>query len=148
METATREDVIVAYEKDGQPLTEQLRLVIPGMNGNLWIAQITSITVSTTESQSNDPMSLPLPTPTPTPKQFPTPPPKTQPENQTTTEPVNPQTNNQPAQQQASSSSGVPAEYGYPIAFAAIVAPIAAIGYASHKRRKNHKTNSTTRAYT
>ena len=41
------DDIIVAYEFDGQPLPETLRLVVPGMNGEFWIAWLTSIKVST-----------------------------------------------------------------------------------------------------
>jgi hypothetical protein len=43
---ALRSDVILAYEKDGNPLTEILRLVIPYANGNMWINMVTSITMS------------------------------------------------------------------------------------------------------
>jgi DMSO/TMAO reductase YedYZ molybdopterin-dependent catalytic subunit len=39
--------IIVAYEMDGQPLVEGLRLIVPGANGAVWIALITFITVST-----------------------------------------------------------------------------------------------------
>ncbi len=46
-EMAMRQDVIVAYEKDGSPLSEGFRLVVPGENGNIWIAMITSISLST-----------------------------------------------------------------------------------------------------
>ena len=49
IETAMRPDVIIAYELDGNPLKENLRLVLPGMNGNLWISMIASITLSTTQ---------------------------------------------------------------------------------------------------
>jgi DMSO/TMAO reductase YedYZ molybdopterin-dependent catalytic subunit len=143
-ETAMRDDVIVAYEKDGQPLSETLRLVIPGVNGNLWIAMITSITASTSGSQSQFPPDLtpptPSPTPMPTPQQFPTPPPPkpitTPQENQTITQPVTPPTNSQPLQQQGSSGPSLPAEYGYPIVFAAIAATAAATGYLIYKRRR------------
>jgi DMSO/TMAO reductase YedYZ molybdopterin-dependent catalytic subunit len=40
-----REDVIIAYELDGLPLSETLRLVIPGENGASWISMITQITI-------------------------------------------------------------------------------------------------------
>ena len=40
-------EIIVAYEMDGQSLVEGLRLIIPGANGASWIAEIVSITVST-----------------------------------------------------------------------------------------------------
>jgi hypothetical protein len=43
LETATRENVILAYEQDGQPLSETLRLVVPGKWGYKWITQVTSI---------------------------------------------------------------------------------------------------------
>lgn len=49
LETAMRPDVIIAYEKDGTPLPEKLRLVIPDANGDVWIAQISSIEMSTQE---------------------------------------------------------------------------------------------------
>jgi DMSO/TMAO reductase YedYZ molybdopterin-dependent catalytic subunit len=41
---------IVAYELNGHPLAEHLRLVLPGKNGDQWIAWITKITVSTVAS--------------------------------------------------------------------------------------------------
>jgi len=44
--TAVRTDIIVAYDLDGAPLTEVLRLVVPEANGNIWIARITSINMS------------------------------------------------------------------------------------------------------
>lgn len=47
IDTAMGSDVIVAYDKDGSPLAETLRLVVPDANGNIWIAMITSISMST-----------------------------------------------------------------------------------------------------
>jgi hypothetical protein len=44
---AMQPQIIIAYERDGQPLTEGLRLIIPGANGGAWIAMITSVTMST-----------------------------------------------------------------------------------------------------
>jgi DMSO/TMAO reductase YedYZ molybdopterin-dependent catalytic subunit len=41
--TALRQDVILAYKKDGQPLTERLRLVVPGKWGYKWISKVTHI---------------------------------------------------------------------------------------------------------
>ena len=41
--TAMREDVIVAYERDGVPLDEKLRLVLPGKWGYKWIGRLTHI---------------------------------------------------------------------------------------------------------
>ncbi|MBT0158387.1 molybdopterin-dependent oxidoreductase [Candidatus Bathyarchaeota archaeon A05DMB-2] len=43
LETAKRADVIVAYQKDGLPLSEKLRLVVPGKWGYKWIAMLTRI---------------------------------------------------------------------------------------------------------
>ena len=42
IETAMRDDVILAYEKDGAPLND-LRLVVPGKWGYKWISQLTNI---------------------------------------------------------------------------------------------------------
>ena len=43
LETATVQDVVVAYGKDGAPLGETLRLVAPGKWGYKWISQLTDI---------------------------------------------------------------------------------------------------------
>jgi hypothetical protein len=43
VDTALRDDVILAYEKDGVPLSEKLRLVVPGCWGYKWIAKVTGI---------------------------------------------------------------------------------------------------------
>ena len=51
IDRAMQPDVIVAYEKDGAYLSETLRLVVPGANGNVWIAMMTSITLSASQSQ-------------------------------------------------------------------------------------------------
>ncbi len=48
---AIQPDVIVAYDKDGVPLPETLRLVVPGANGAVWIAMITSIELSASTSE-------------------------------------------------------------------------------------------------
>ncbi len=41
--TAMRDDVILAYEKDGQPLAQTVRMVIPGKWGYKWIKSVTHI---------------------------------------------------------------------------------------------------------
>jgi DMSO/TMAO reductase YedYZ molybdopterin-dependent catalytic subunit len=41
--TAMREDIILAYERDGMPLSEGLRLVVPGKWGYKWISGLTHI---------------------------------------------------------------------------------------------------------
>lgn len=43
--TATSGNIIVAYEKDGLPLSETLRLVVPGKWGYKWISQLTEISL-------------------------------------------------------------------------------------------------------
>jgi hypothetical protein len=43
LETARRSDVILAYERDGSPLPEAPRLVVPGKWGYKWISQISDI---------------------------------------------------------------------------------------------------------
>ena len=45
VETAMREDVILAYEKDGVLLDEHLRLVVPGKWGYKWISQVAAIEI-------------------------------------------------------------------------------------------------------
>jgi DMSO/TMAO reductase YedYZ molybdopterin-dependent catalytic subunit len=72
--TAMREDVIVAHQLNGEPLAEGLRLVIPGANGNVWIAGINQIIVTAVPSNNptaafilpnfNTHTSSPTPTPT------------------------------------------------------------------------------------
>jgi DMSO/TMAO reductase YedYZ molybdopterin-dependent catalytic subunit len=83
---ALDEDVILAYELDGVPLSETLRLVLPGENGGFWIAQITSITVSMDNSASQPGNSTgnntPVPQQSPSPSSSPSSPPA---EDQTTT---------------------------------------------------------------
>ena len=41
--TAMRNDIILAYEKDGQPLPAKVRLVVPGKWGYKWIYSVTHI---------------------------------------------------------------------------------------------------------
>ena len=43
VETAKREDILIAYEKDDAPLSEKLRLVVPGKWGYKWISQLAVI---------------------------------------------------------------------------------------------------------
>jgi len=88
----TQENVIVAYEFNGSPLPETLRLVLPGANGEFWVAMINHIVISTNSAthsfsgsgvnlpalipQSPTPAPTPAPTPltAPSPKPSPTPP--------------------------------------------------------------------------
>jgi hypothetical protein len=43
LSTAMRDDVILAYEKDGQPLAQTVRMVVPGKWGYKWIKSVTHI---------------------------------------------------------------------------------------------------------
>jgi DMSO/TMAO reductase YedYZ molybdopterin-dependent catalytic subunit len=78
---AMRDDVIIAYAKDEQPLPEVLRLVFPGENGHRWISGIIQMEVSlgqatilemTAPPITNPLLSSPEPFPTPTLKPSPT----------------------------------------------------------------------------
>lgn len=44
---AMQPQLIIAYEKNDMPLSEGLRLIVPGANGAVWISGIASITMST-----------------------------------------------------------------------------------------------------
>jgi DMSO/TMAO reductase YedYZ molybdopterin-dependent catalytic subunit len=109
METALREDVIIAYEQNGQPLSEGLRLVIPDANGNLWISMIDRLQVNmehyeTSQSQAESPKitsptspapqpsatAQPTPSPSPTPEA--TPAPAASPSSSPTATPINAET--------------------------------------------------------
>jgi hypothetical protein len=57
MRDAVREDVIIAYEKDGKSLPEMTRLVIPGTVGGQWISNITKIALP---SSTGFPLEFPI----------------------------------------------------------------------------------------
>ena len=59
---ATDPQIIIAYELNGKPLTEGLRLVLPGLNGAAWIAMITTITTSTETADYPLGLSVGVPT--------------------------------------------------------------------------------------
>jgi DMSO/TMAO reductase YedYZ molybdopterin-dependent catalytic subunit len=80
IDLAMQPQIIVAYERDSQPLAEGLRLIIPEANGGAWIAMITSITMSTSGTdyppaisvgggKENSPVSTQNSTPQPSPYQ-------------------------------------------------------------------------------
>jgi DMSO/TMAO reductase YedYZ molybdopterin-dependent catalytic subunit len=142
MQDAMQQNVIIAYEKDDQPLSEVLRLVVPMANGNIWISMITSI------SQSNVPVSepqAPINSAPPKPEQILPPPQQLQtsePKNQSTASPVIPPSNkssnsqSEPAPQQNSPNSSLPMEYSY-LMISTIIASIAVVsGFLFYKRRK------------
>ena len=135
-----RSDVILAYEKDGSPLTETLRLVVPYANGNMWINMVTSITMSSSAA-SLDPAQIaatvktPMdnnaqliqqinqpaqPTPTP---YTPTPTPSTPaPSNSTISLPTASPTNtNQPPNQNIPENTSFPTEIIYAAALGAVI---------------------------
>jgi DMSO/TMAO reductase YedYZ molybdopterin-dependent catalytic subunit len=136
---ALRSDVILAYEKDGNPLTEVLRLVVPYANGNMWINMVTSITMSSSAA-TLDPAQIaatvrtPLdnnaqliqqinqpaqPTPTP---YAPTPTPTPTPINSTVSLPTESPTNtNQPPNQSIPLNTSLPTEIIYAVALGAVI---------------------------
>ena len=140
----TTEDVIIAYELGGGRLAEKLRLVIPGANGEAWIAWITAISINgPTYSSSPNPQAAsigPDQYSTPqysTPQQSPTPKPSPEPElgDLSTVQPtVTPPADE--VQQQDTSSSSLQTDYGYPILLGTVIAATAALGCLLYKRRK------------
>jgi hypothetical protein len=46
LELAVQPQIIIAYEKDNQSLSEGLRIILPGYNGGSWISMISSISMS------------------------------------------------------------------------------------------------------
>jgi DMSO/TMAO reductase YedYZ molybdopterin-dependent catalytic subunit len=64
MGAAMNGNMIIAYELDGLPLQEVLRLVVPGANGDVWISNIVSIGTLTVAVQTGAMNSrLPIPSP-------------------------------------------------------------------------------------
>lgn len=57
-EVAIQPQIIIAYEKDGEPLFEELRLILPGSNGVSWICLIESITMSTSGANYPEGVSM------------------------------------------------------------------------------------------
>ena len=51
IELAMQPQTIIAYQKDGQPLIEGLRLILMGANGAAWISLITTITMSSSGAE-------------------------------------------------------------------------------------------------
>jgi DMSO/TMAO reductase YedYZ molybdopterin-dependent catalytic subunit len=144
IEDALQENIIIAYEKDDQPLTEGLRLVVPGANGNIWISMITTISqtdVRVPEAQASFASSPPEP------KFSLQPPQSLAPEqsNQSITLPVTPPANSQPqiTPQQNSPSSSSPMDYSF-LVISAIIAAFAAVsGFLFYKRGRITKTTQT-----
>lgn len=153
---ALRPDVLLAYEKDGSPLTETLRLVVPYANGNMWISMVTSITMSSSAA-SLDPAQIaatvrtpmdknaqliqqinqPTHQPTPTPY-TPTPTPTLAPSNSTASLPTASPTNtNQPPNQSIPENTSFPTEIVYAVALGAVIALVIAsfVVYRTRQRK-------------
>jgi DMSO/TMAO reductase YedYZ molybdopterin-dependent catalytic subunit len=77
LDLAVQPQIIIAYELNGQPLPEGLRLVIPDANGAAWISKITFITMSAAGAPYPQAISVGhikdtlVPTTVPTPKPSP-----------------------------------------------------------------------------
>jgi len=154
---ALRSDVILAYEKDGSPLTETLRLVVPYANGNMWINMVTSITMSSSAA-SLDPAQIaatvrtpmdknaqliqqinqpaqPTPTPfTPTPSSTPTPAPGNSTVTLPTASPTN--TSQQPTLDIPANAS-FPLEIVYTVALGTVIALVIASFIFYRTRQRN-----------
>jgi DMSO/TMAO reductase YedYZ molybdopterin-dependent catalytic subunit len=50
IELAMQPQTIIAYQKDGRPIVEDLRLILVGTNGGTWISLITTIEMSSSEA--------------------------------------------------------------------------------------------------
>jgi hypothetical protein len=155
-------DVIVAYEMNGVRLSEVLRLVVPGSNGNVWIAWLTNIWVSTgtvdlgTSSGSAQASASGFGSlyrileqkPEKTVEAEPS-----APKNETVVQPVAPLVNaTQPSEESSQQLDnlpidnsletvelGFPAEIGYAVAFAIAVVVVTA-GYLNHRRKHTSKS--------
>jgi hypothetical protein len=149
LQVAMQPGVIIAYEVNGSPLSEGLRLVVPGANGNIWIALITSITMSTSVisvSQSVAGNGIEPPTDSTgqssTQQQEPVQTQPTTPKNENSTEPVVPPANvTQPAQKASTPPESSPEGLGFPVVVAYAIAlgatvALVAVGYFIHKDRR------------
>jgi DMSO/TMAO reductase YedYZ molybdopterin-dependent catalytic subunit len=137
----SQNSIIVAYELEGSPLPETLRLVIPNANGAAWISKITSISINAaTYPISPNPDAAQIIVGQPrlqqsnTTQTSPTSEPKVQP----TPQPTTPSPTNQSAQHQDALSSNIQNINIYPIIIGAIIATatIVIIGFLFYKHRK------------
>jgi hypothetical protein len=149
LQVAMQPGVIIAYEVNGSPLSEGLRLVVPGANGNIWIAMITSITMSTSVvsvSQSVAGNEIQPPTDSTgqssTQQQETVQTQPTTPKNETSTEPVVPPANvTQPAQKASTPPESSPEGLGFPVVVAYAIAlgatvALVAVGSFIHRGRR------------
>ena len=143
--------LIIAYEKDGQPLVEGLRLIVPDANGAAWITKITSITVSASGAENPPAISVGNPNniiekqpsstqPTPTTPQNPVQPQPSTPENSSSnqatptnvTQPYQPATNPQASTESLSLQTIIVYLIGFVCAFS-----LAAAAYVALMRKRN-----------
>lgn len=102
---------IIAYEYNGKPMSDDLRLVLPDQTGNFWISLITEIRVTYSDAYSIGPVSFGVGTggggtqtqPTASPQPVTTPPPAT-------TTPTPPPVTVQPAQTSQPTQTTAPNE--------------------------------------
>jgi hypothetical protein len=151
---AMQSDTIIAYAKDNSPLSEELRLVLPSQNGNMWIAEITSIAMSPSLAQMPQPIEVTRPfqitLPTnnsavqPSPQQQPTLPQLTQAQkNDTSTEPISTPANSTQSTSKATIPGGSSSE-GFnsgtsTITYGIVLVTILALtmaGYIVHRRQR------------
>ena len=144
--------LIIAYEKDGQPLAEGLRLIVPDANGAAWITKITSITVSTSGAETPPAISVGNPNnviekqPSPTSQQTPIQPQPSTPENSSSnqatstnaTQPFQPATNPQASTESLNLQTIIVYLIGFVCAFSLTAAAYVAI---RHKRKQTLETS-------
>lgn len=148
IQEAMQSDVIIAYELNGSPLPEMLRLVVPEENGNIWIALITSITMSTNIVQSasgggGTDGGIPTSNPTEQPSTPPVQQPTATPKNQTQTETGVLSSNaTQPEQKTSAPQSPLGSSFPSVALYAAAVVAVAgfaAAGFIAYKRKSKTK---------
>jgi DMSO/TMAO reductase YedYZ molybdopterin-dependent catalytic subunit len=153
IDLAMQSQIIIAYELNNESLTQGLRLVLPGYNGAAWIAMITSISMSTSETQypiPNTPESrIPIPSGTPQtslPQQATAPPQQATPQNSSsiqTTAPANVTNPNQPAstpQLSNNEGNGSQVVFFYSMASALVIVLIVLGGLAYRRNKRSLKT--------
>jgi DMSO/TMAO reductase YedYZ molybdopterin-dependent catalytic subunit len=148
IDLAMQSQIIIAYELNNESLTQGLRLVLPGYNGAAWIAMITSISMSTSETQYPIPntaesrINIPSNTPQPTPSQQATIPPKqTTPENSPsiqTTPPANVTNPNQPAStpQLSNNEDNGSQVISFYLMASALIITLVVLGGLAYRRKK------------
>lgn len=153
VDAAMRDDVILAYEKDGSPLND-LRLVVPGKWGYKWISQLTRIELvdynflgfwesrgysdeATVSINGQDPAEALSPPQTEVPSLSPTPPPATSPSQSPSQPPITSPEPSQPTPTpEASEDQAIPQEAIYTIVASVIVVALALVLMFARKKTK------------